>query len=59
MMNETFKHRIVAARGKKLRQLVEQPTSQPSKVNRIVPTRSEVWDHYTITKEDREICPCN
>ena len=34
-------------------------TSQPSKVKRLLPTRSEVWDHYTRTKEDRDRCLCN
>ncbi|CAN6809225.1 unnamed protein product [Brassica oleracea] len=28
-------------------------SSQPSKVKRILPTRSEVWEHYTRTKEDK------
>lgn len=34
-------------------------TSQPSKVKRLLPTRSEVWEHYTRTKEDRDRCLCN
>ena len=29
-------------------------SSQPSKVKRILPTRSDVWEHYTRTKEDRD-----
>lgn len=30
-----------------------------SKVKHILPTRSEVWKHYTRTKEDRDKCVCN
>ena len=34
-------------------------SSQTSKVKRILPTRSDVWEHYTRTKEDRDRCLCN
>ncbi|KAF8048902.1 hypothetical protein N665_2363s0002 [Sinapis alba] len=34
-------------------------SSQPSKVKRLLPTRSDVWVHYTRTKEDRDKCLCN
>ena len=34
-------------------------SSQPSKVKHIPPTRSEVWEHYTRTKEDWDKCVCN
>lgn len=37
----------------------EAGSSQQTKVKRILPTRSEVWEHYTRTKEDRDRCLCN
>ncbi|XP_033136651.1 zinc finger BED domain-containing protein RICESLEEPER 2-like [Brassica rapa] len=34
-------------------------SSQPIKVKRLLPTRSDVWEHYTRTPEDRDRCICN
>ncbi|KAF8079974.1 hypothetical protein N665_0986s0001 [Sinapis alba] len=34
-------------------------TSQASQAKRIIPTRSEMWEHFTRTKEDRDMCLCN
>lgn len=34
-------------------------TSQASQAKRILPTRSEMWEHFTRTKKDRDRCLCN
>ncbi|KAF8048108.1 hypothetical protein N665_2674s0001 [Sinapis alba] len=34
-------------------------TSQASQAKRILPTRSEMWEHFTRKKEDRDRCLCN
>ncbi|KAF8049890.1 hypothetical protein N665_2097s0002 [Sinapis alba] len=34
-------------------------SGESSKAKRILPTRSEVWKHYTRTKEDRDKCVCH
>ena len=41
------------------RKETEMASGATSKVKCILPTRSDVWHHYTRTKEDRNKCVCN
>ncbi|KAF8102385.1 hypothetical protein N665_0198s0091 [Sinapis alba] len=41
------------------RKETETASGASSKVKRILPTRSQVWNHYTKTKDDRDKCVCN
>lgn len=48
------------SRGKrKVKPRANETTFDQNKPNKILKTRSKVWEHYTRTKENRDLCICH